>query len=273
MALLYEPFYNEVKLHDFLKTKGAKRVLLFFWHGLGDLIMFLEPYRALRAALPDVHFDLGIIKGIGQEEIVPDALGFTTDADLDKLDYDVVSKIHFPMSEGQEQYTKGEWCCIHELGIEPVSGHTIGPCPTESRLVAVHYNITCLPGSCNPSEAVAGQIWKEIRGAGYIPIESHFEHTFHNPVNKKFDFVDATVRGCRPRISTLAGLIKSSYAFIGVVSGNFHVATSILPPSRILLLEKDFTAPMFTKLPIGRCNIKDDIFKGGEVTQWLTALQ
>ena len=271
MALLYEPFYKDVKLYQTIKTLNAKRVLLFFWHGIGDLIMFLEPYRHLREALPDVHFDLAIVKGIGQEEIVPDAIGFSGDDDLDKLDYDIVSKIHFPMSEGQEQYTKGEWCCVHELGIEPKNGHSIGACPTKNRLVSVHFNITCLPASCNPDEETAHKIWREIRSAGYIPIESHFEHTFHNPVNKKFDFVDATVRKCKARISSLAGLINHSAAFIGVVSGNFHVATSLLPPSRILLLEKDFTAPMFTKLPVGRCNIKK--YEEGSVEKWLTALQ
>ena len=71
-----------------------------------------------------------------------------------------------------------------------------------------------------------------------------------------FDFIFSTTRGCKPKVSTLAGLIKNSAAFIGVVSGNFHVALSVLPPERIMLLEKDFTAPMFTKLPIARCDIK-----------------
>jgi hypothetical protein len=271
MAILYEPLRNDKKLYDVIKEKQAKRVLLFFWHGLGDLVMFLEPYRALRDLLPDVHFDLGIVKGIGQEEVVPEAIGFTTDKDLDKLDYDIVSKIHFPMSEGQEEFTKGEWCCIHELGIPPRSGHTIHDCPIKNRLVCVHYNITCLPASCNPDQDTAKKVWDEIVGAGMIPIECHFEHVFHNPVNKKFDFVTATVRGCRPRVSTLAGLIARSEAFIGVVSGNFHVALSILPPDRIMLLEKDFTAPMFTKLPVARCSIKP--YKDGSVSSWLTRLQ
>lgn len=270
MALLYEPLRNDVKLHTFIKEVKAKRVLLFFWHGLGDLIMFLEPYRVLRELNPDVHFDLGIVKGIGQEEVVPEAIGFTTDKDLDKLDYDIVSKIHFPMSEGQEQYTKGEWCCIHELGIPPVCGHVAPALAKPKRLISVHFNITCLPASCNPDEATAKKVWDEIIQAGCIPIESHFEHTFHNPVNKKFDFVNATVRECLPRVSTLAGLIADSAAFIGVVSGNFHTALAVLPPERIMLLEKDFTAPMFTKLPVGRCDIKQ--YKEGTVKKWLTDL-
>ena len=271
MAVLYEPLHKEVKLDAFIKFMKAKRVLLFFWHGLGDLIMFMEPFRALREANPDVHFDLGVVKGIGQEELYKGTIGFTGDTDLDKLDYDIVSKIHFPMSEGQEEFTKGEWCCIHELGIPPICGHTIADLPATNRLVSVHYNITCLPGSCNPDEETARKIWEEIRAAGYIPMESHFEHTFHNPVNKKFDFVDASVRKCRPQVSTLAGLLKNSAAFIGVVSGNFHTALSVLPPDRIMLLEKDFTAPMFTKLPVARTDIKK--YEEGRVLRWLTDLK
>jgi hypothetical protein len=270
MGLVIEPLRQDKKLAEVIKEEAPKRVLLFFWHGLGDLIMFMEPYRILRERYPDVHFDLGIVKGIGQEEIVPEAIGFTTDADLDKLDYNIVAKIHFPMSEGQEIHTKGEFCCVHELGIEPVAGHSIGTCPTPNRLIAVHYNITCLPASCNPDEETARKIWDEILEAGYIPIESHFQHTFHNPINKKFDFVDCTVRRVSPRVSTLAGLIKNSAAFIGVVSGNFHTALTVLPPERIMLLEKDFTAPMFTKLPVGRCSIKP--YQEGSISQWLKAL-
>ena len=271
MPKVIEPLRQDKKLSATLKEECPKRVLLFFWHGLGGLIMFLEPFRALRDQFKDIHFDLGVVAGIGQDEVYPGAIGFTTDKDLDKQDYDLVAKIHFPMSEGQEEFTKGEFCCIHELGIDPTWGHSAPDMIIKNRLISVHFNITCLPGSCNPDEETARKIWDEILAEGYIPIESHFQHTFHNPVNKKFDFVDCTVRRCIPQISTLAGLLQKSAAFIGVVSGNFHVAMSVLPCNRVMLLEKDFTAPMFTKLPTGRCSIKP--YKEGSVSAWIKGLQ
>lgn len=270
MAYVVEPLRQEKKLKEIITETKAKRVLIFFWHGLGDLIMFMKPFEALKGLFPDVHFDLGIVQGIGQEEIYEGATGFTTDVDLDKLDYDVVAKIHFPMSESQEEYTKGEWCCLHELGIIPTAGHSIHDCPKTNRLVGVHFQITCLPGSCNPDEQTAKAIWDEILEAGMIPIETHFEHVFHNPVNKKFDFVDCSVRKVKSRVSTLAGLLGNVTAFIGVVSGNFHTALSVLPPEKIMLLEKDFTAPMFTKEKIARCDIKN--YKAGSVKEWLQKL-
>jgi len=270
MAYIVEPLKQEKKLHDVILSTKAKRVLIFFWHGIGDLIMFMKPFEYLKSLHPEVHFDLGIVRGIGQEEIYKDAIGFTADTDLEKQNYDLVAKIHFPMSEGQDKYTKGEYCCIHELGISPTCGHSIQDCPTPNRIVSVHFNITCLPKSCNPDRDTAQKIWNEILGMGCIPIETHFEHVFHNPENKKFDFIDCTVRRVKPRISTLAGLLKNSAAFIGVVSGNFHTALSVLPPEKIMLLEKDFTAPMFTKEKIKRCSIKP--YEEGSVKKWLAQI-
>ncbi|MCK9459628.1 MAG: hypothetical protein M0R80_08320 [Proteobacteria bacterium] len=267
---IYKPLHEEIKLDAFIKQNNYKSVLVVFRHGLGDLLMFLEPFRVLKEKNPGVFFNLAIAKELGQEEVCPDALRLS-DEELLSLPHEVMCKIDFQMSESQDIYTKGEWCCIHELGIEPVCGNVAPYMMITNRLVSLHFNITCLPGACNADESTASAIWQEVIEAGYIPIESHFEHIYHNPVNKKFDFVTATVRGCKPRISSLAGLIKNSCAFIGVVSGNFHTALALLPPERIMLLEKDFTAPMFTKLPITRCDIKN--YQKGSVCEFLSSLK
>ena len=266
---IYNPLHESIKLDAFVKQNNYKKVLVVFRHGLGDLLMFLEPFRVLRERNPNVLFSLVLSKGLGQEEVCPDAICLG-DSELPLLDYEMMSVIDFPMSESQEEFTKAEWCCIHELGIDPICGNIAPNMIITNRLVSLHFNITCLPGSCNPDESTAHSIWQEVVQSGFIPIESHFEHVFHNPVNKKFDFVYATVRGAKPCISSLAGLIKNSGAFIGVVSGNFHMALAVLPPERIMLLEKEFTAPMFTKLPITRCDIKN--YRKGSVCEFLSSL-
>ncbi len=93
------------------------------------------------------------------------------------------------------------------------------------------------------------------------------KHTFSiffiTPLNVKFDFVDCCVRRVQPRISSLAGLLEMCYAFIGVVSGNFHTALAVKPNDRVCLLEKDFKLGCFTKLPIQTIDIKD--YKDGSV--------
>jgi hypothetical protein len=273
MAKVIEPLKSDQKLvQEF--TSETKRVLLIFWHGLGDLIMFLNPFMKLRELYPDIQFDLAVQKGLSFEDIVPWAR-FITGEDmntLETLDYDIVAKVHFPMSEDQTDLTKGEFCCVHELGIAPVNGHRLVK-TASSRLIGVHFNITCLPDACNPDEATAKLIWDEIREAGFIPIETHFEHVFHNPVNKKFDFVDCSVRRAQARISNLISLTSGLAGFVGVVSGNLHLALAILPSNRIFFLQKHFKLECFTRLPVVRASIIPGEYKPGEIKKWLETLE
>ena len=271
MGKVIEPLKEDKKLIQHF-DKDIQKVGLVFYHGLGDLIMFLNPFYALKEQYPDIEFTLILQDGLSFADICPDAY-FLKPGDmenLDKLPYDLVAKIHFPMNEGQIEYTKGEWCCIHELGIAPVSGHRkLAKAP--NRLVAVHYQITCLPDAANPDAETAEKIWNEILEAGYIPTESHFKHVFHNPVNDKFPFIDCTVRRVKPQISTLVGLLQNCAAFVGVVSGPFHTALATLPPERIFFLEKHFKKECFTHLPVARASIMPGEYKH-EVKEWLQNL-
>lgn len=280
MARVIEPIHEGIKIteaiEELLKEPMATlkpRVCIVFWHGLGDLLMFLNPYFKLKVSYPQIDFTLAVQRGLGFEEIVPFAW-FIDGEDLKSMaskPYDLVALVHFPMSEGQTKYTKGEWSCVHELGIEPQNGH-FSLTNTPNKLVGVHFNITCLPEAANPSEEIAKAVWDDILVAGYTPVETHFEHVFHNPVNKKFDFVNNHVRGWEPRISSLIWFISHLRAFIGVVSGNFHVALATLDCSRIFLLEKHLKLECFTHLPVARASIKDGEY-AGEVRKWLEKLE
>ena len=262
------------KLNEYLdKLAPGSRVLLVFWHGLGDLVMFLEPFLALKNRYPHVILDLAVQKGLGFEEVTADlpntAVKFIDGSFFENLPedlYDIIADIDFPMSEGQVEFTKGEYCCIHELGIPPVAGHrklTQGV----NRLVGFHFQITCLPDSANVPYDVAKKVWEETKNAGYIPMETLIPHVFHNPINARYDFINRDLRDMQPKISTLVGVIQNCSHFICCVSGNFHVAMSVLPPERICLLERDFKAECFTKLPIKRVNVKE--YRDGEIQQWL----
>jgi hypothetical protein len=239
--------------------------------------MFLEPYLALKKRYTNVILDLAVQKGLGFEDVTADLentnvlfIDGSFFENLPEEAYDIIADIDFPMSEGQIELTKGEYCCVHELGIPPVAGHkklTHGV----NRLIGVHFNITCLPDSCNPDRDTAERIWNDILEAGFIPIETHFQHVFHNPVNVKFDFVDCTVRRVRPRISTLVGLLQQCAGFVGVVSGNLHVALAVMPHERIFFLEKDFKLLSFIKDigPIKQANLRS---YNNEVKTWLATL-
>ncbi len=265
MSILTES-KDGMKLHEHLATGGYKRCLIPFWHGVGDVVMFLPILKRLREMHPRMTIDIGLCKGLDQETFVPDAILLDGDwrEKHEALGYDLVFPVNFPTENlGDTSKTKAEISCIEEIGIPPVCGHLR---LKTKKLVAVHFQITSVPWAANAEPDVARQIWNDIKAAGFIPVETHFQHVFHNPANEKFDFVDNHVRQWTPKIATLMALLSSCHAFVGVVSGNFHMAMSVLGPTKVMLLEKDLKAGHFTKWPIATANLKD---YHGEVKDWL----
>jgi hypothetical protein len=234
--------FTEKKLVEYLQD--GQKVLIRFGHGLGDTIMFMPIFYRLQELYPKIHFDLYV--ECGQEQI------WKSIKDKDAEGYDLVFSPVFPMSEGTN-YTKAELCCITEIGIEPFTELSRLPY-RESPLVAVHFNGTALPESVGCPEETAREIWQEIKDAGLIPIECHFKHIWHNPVNEKYSFVDNSVREYKADLDNLIGLLNHCRAFIGVASGPFVVAMSIMPNST-LLLEKHHKLENYTHLPIKRVDI------------------
>jgi hypothetical protein len=245
----------------------TRRVLIVFLHGVGDVVMFLAPFNAIRQRYPGIHFDLGLARGLGEENVCPDAILLESDwpSWIGHMQYDLVFRCNFPMEDVSRPFvTKAELCCEQELGIPPVCGH---PRLTTKRLVAVHFHSTAVPQLANAPADVARRIWDDILAAGYVPVETHFEHVFHNPDNARFEFTDQHVRHWAPRLDTLMALLGAAEAFVGVVSGNFHLALSILGPSRVMLLERGLKATQFTKARIVTGSLND---YRGEVRRWLT---
>lgn len=277
MLRLKQLWKSEKKLAQYIEELNPKKICLVFGHGLGDLIMFLNVYDKLSSIYPDIEFTLALQKGLGFEELEPDIIGinkkviYSSDLSYNQetSEYDIIADIDFPMTEGNIEYTKAEGCCKSELGIDPVCGHKRVTCG-QSKLVGVMFNITCLPDSANTPEPIAQKIWNEILESGHIPIETCQQHVFFNPVNKKYSFVDRDIRDIPAKVSTLAGIIQNCKAYLTCVTGNFHLALSILPPQRICLLERDFLAPSFTKFDIKRINIKE--YQDGAVKHWLQTL-
>lgn len=260
---------NGLKLTEHLDTGKFKTALLPFFHGVGDVVMVLPIIAALRARYPEILIDLGLCRGLDQESFVPDAV--LLDGDWREkaltLGYDLVFPLNFPLEKpGDITYTKAEISCLEEVGIPPVCGHLK---ITPKRLVGVHFQMTSVPWVANADKDVAEKIWNDIKEAGFVPIETHFQHIFHNPVNERFDFIDTHVRACAPRIDTLMALLGSCAAFVGVVSGNFHMALSVLGPKRVMLLEKDLRREHFTKDDIATADLKNYT---GEVKEFLKGI-
>jgi len=222
--------------------------------------MFMPIFWRLQDLYAEVKFDLYL--ECGQECV------FDSFPDKEGPDHDFVFHLDFPMSEGSG-LTKAQKCCIDELGIEPLS--EIAPLPkVESPIVAVHFQGTALPDSVNCPEETARQIWQEILDFGKIPVETHFRHLFHNPVNTRYGFVDRHVRYCDANLNNLIGLIQASFAFVGIASGPFVTALSVMP-GRTFYLERNHKITDYVKdLDIHAAHV--DQYQDGTVKEWLATL-
>lgn len=256
------------KLSEYLNTGDYKKVLLPSWHGVGDLVMFMAPVMYLRKLYPNIQIDVGLAKGLQEEKFFKDAVLLEGDwrESLKTSDYDLIFACNMPLEDANNTTkTKAEVCCEQELGIPPVWGHLhIGG----KKIVGVHFQNTSVASVANCSEEVAKKVWNEIIEAGCVPIETLFRHGFHNPINEKFGCVVNHCRDWPADLDTLIAMISHCDYFIGAVSGNFHLALSILPYSKVALIENKLRAGNFTKFPIKTFSM--DSYRDGEVKEWLS---
>lgn len=254
------------------------KILIRFGHGWGDTLMFMPIFDQLKVDFPDVEFDIYLENG--QEEI------FESYPNKNNGEHDLVFHLDFPMSEGSG-ITKAEKCCQEEIGIEyqakfnwgfnspeePILRNETASLRVlpryESPFVAVHFQGTALPNSVNCPKDIAYKIWDEIIEFGKIPIECHFEHGFHNPVNRKYSFINRDVRDCNANLRSLIGLIQHSFAFVGIASGPF-VTALVEMPNRTLFIQNKHKIKDYTRQDIKTIDILN--YKSGTVKEWLKTL-
>jgi len=248
--------YKNKKLAEYVKPGG--RYLIRFGHGLGDTIMFMPAFLKLKTDFPESTFHIHLECGQELEWVSHRDDGY----------YDEIFHLDFPMSEGSG-ITKTEKCCQDELGIVPPVGDVGYFRKKQNPFVSVHFQGTALPWSVNCPKDIANKIWYEIIEAGKIPIEVHFEHVFHNPVNKKYPFIERSMRDIPATIEKLVATIQHSFAFVGVASGPFVVALSCMP-HRLLYLQNKHKIESYTKRKIPTVDLHD--YGEGTIYQWLKTL-
>lgn len=255
------------RLTEYLDTGLYKNVVLPSWHGVGDLVMFMAPVEYLRKKYKDIKIDVGLAKGLQEEVFFKGYVLLEGDwrDTIKSSDYDLAFICDMPLEDANDlTKTKAEVCCEKELGIPPICGHLhIKSKP----IVGVHFHNTSVGSVANCPEEIASKVWNEIVEAGCMPLETLFRHGFHNPANEKFSFVTNNCREWPADLSSLIAVLGHCDYFIGAVSGNFHLALSLLPYQRVALLENRLKAEHFTKLPIQTFDIYN--YKEGSVKQWL----
>ena len=226
----------------------GSRVLIVFWHGLGDTLMFLPLFDHVVEQFPNLNFTLGLLPGVDQEVFLRPQWPTCAVPESEFLaNHDAAFVVSFPMVEGASNMTKAEYCCQEEFGM---ASHYFGlPDLLEqpvNKLVGVHFQGTCLPGSTNPDAELAHRIWSDIREAGYVPIDLHFCHVFHNPENRVFEWATRSCRDLRPSLATLRMMMGRCCAVVAVASGPFVLAASIMP-SKTIYLQKHHTVECYLR--------------------------
>lgn len=252
--------FQKKTVADLLKERPeCRRVLVQFYHGLGDAIMFFANcLPALEHEFPNVKFY--VETQLGQDEIFGKV-------DPDEDAYDLAVFIGFPCSEWDEgtDETKAEKCGRLELGVEIPPDcpdyYYFFICPGKkhfaSPLVGVHFQSTSCDEICCPEE-LAKLIWDRIQARGLIPIDTHFDHhgaTIHRQI---FPWETRNVTDAPASVGKLFGLIDHISGFAGVASGNFWAALCCLPPQKILFIETLFPARKLTHVNVHMVSVKDD---------------
>jgi hypothetical protein len=221
---------------DDLKKKHSE-INLIFIHGVGDCIMFLPTAIALNKRFPN----LKILTISGQEKLFR-YFGIQSDVYKGEIinNQNVYSKvINFPMPRGG--LTKNDTCCSLEIGIDnPTEIYPRDNCKNiQIKIIGVGFFNTSTPSNSNATEKDALLIWNSIKSFGFIPVEVHFIHTFSNPLNVKYKFIDFTTREMKCDIDNLFNIIVTCRAFIGVGSGPALCSAMLLGLDNLLYLERD----------------------------------
>lgn len=240
--------FSKKKLVEYLKDD--MRVMIFFdWHGMGDCVMFLPLYKKLKELFPKVSFNL--MCNVGQEVF---------NEMVDK-EHDIYFSITFPEFDSRMFGTslvgmsKPEICAEYELGIpfDETMEFTWKPehilksgIPVPENAIGVAFQVTSNPNK-SISEDSAEKIWSMIKEHGYTPIEVHFEHILGNKKNNKYPFVDLTCREYKASIENVIDVISRCKGFIGVNTGTFCMATSMMDGRTLHMYKRHHFAPNYKR--------------------------
>lgn len=263
------------KVADFLRDEKPSRVLLIFWHGLGDVLMFIPQIEKLKSLFPDTRIDIGLEKDIGFQCLFEKGRSIEVLSGDHPIDsYDYTFYINYWMAEGmQGTFTKSELSCALELGIYPASeSHPkldVSFDPTSKR-IGCCFQSTALPDMMNCPEAIAEKIWNEIIEAGFEPFETTMRHKWFNPCNAKYNFVgESHCRETKATVPNLIQFLSTCFANISVSTGNLHLALS-MDSERTLYLKRAADIGSYTREKIIQVDVNQ--YHSGFVHLWIDSL-
>ena len=203
--------------------REGMKVCIVFPHGLGDIVMFRPVLKRLRSLYPKTLIHL---------MVKPDYPEL--DDHDDSIDYDLAFWLDYYVSTAANDETKNELCCRLELGIAPpLDELPDAPKGFRSPWVGIGCTSVCNSHSYEPTAYEAKELNEGVLEAGFIPLDTAMMKQpgfFHRESPMAVDLRDVS-----GTYSKLAGILERCHAFIGTISGAYHVAQSLLPGRTLLL--------------------------------------
>ena len=219
---------SKKKLVEYLYP-GARVLVQFNRHGIGDQIMFQPLYQRLKVLHPEVEWHLEPNRDQQYFKESPEA------------PVDLVFNIAFketagmPLPAHAHPRSKAHRCAVEELGIpfgESLDftwrpGKVESSIKLEDNCIGVETQIQSVPHR-GLDEKRAQLIWDYIKHLGFTPIEVCFNNFNFNTKNIRPKFVDYSCRDFEASEENMFSVIQQCKGFVGVNTGTFCAATCIL---------------------------------------------
>lgn len=248
---------EKVRLASLLQP--GMKVCVVFPHGMGDVVMFRPVLEKLKREYP--HTTIHMMTK-------PD-FGPLDDHDED-LEYDLAFWIeYYCTTAANPTITKNMLCCITELGISPpITDRPSAPTGFKSPWVGIGCTSICCSNQNTPSVFEAKQLNKGVLDAGFIPVDTAMVSSGY--VFEGESYMACSLRGVEGTYEKLAGVIERCFAFIGTISGAYHVAQAIMPERTLMLCPRAGEWQRLYRFAPPHINIRD--ITAEKITEWLQSL-
>lgn len=235
--ILYD--FKKCKIVDYLNKYKNGAACFLFSHGLGDYINFIPLFESLKKEYPD--WRLHLYSRSYYNRIYLKSMEIPEDIRTLYRKYSYIFRISYPELTKEERYrwTKVENCNLKEIGLDNFEWkpyNLMNGYNKESKIIGFHgFGNTNIKNK-NIDLYKMEQIWCEIKELKYEPFEIHINDG--NLCCPYFINRNNSLRFNDPDINLFIKKIRECKYFIGIESGPFYLAGSILGYNKIIALEK-----------------------------------
>lgn len=271
--------FTKKKVYNYLEERPyTGKALFIFNHGLGDLINFLPLFERLKKLFPYWRFKIGCAADRRLDCLSSSIITLDYDFRTYLSQYTYIFKISYPepcIQDKRDKKYKPYICNEMEIGIPNFEWKpfklNINLNNENSNIIGVHFTGNTNPKLKNINFLKMEMIWREIKNSGYDPFEVHMNTT--NTYDLDYpSFINSnnSLRFKKSDLRLILDTVKKCKYFIGIDSGPFYLAGSVLGLDRCIGLENKIKFSWY--LPYNISLINSDNYENGMVEKLLKNL-